>query len=127
VRRLVMAFAAPLVVSALAACSGDQCLVFDYAPPSALFTLADRDTGEPICDAAVTVSDMRPVIAHSERCEYELPGWADPQLGQTMILQVGGFADETVELPAPEEDECGEVQAPEPLAFQLSPDDATDE
>jgi hypothetical protein len=108
-------------------CSGDQCLVFDYAPPSAVFTLTDRDTDEPICDAAVTIPDMRRIIAHSERCEYELPGWADAELGQTMILQVEGFADETVELPAPEEDECGEVQAPEPLAFQLSPDDATDE
>jgi hypothetical protein len=124
VRRPALTVLAATLASALAGCSDDRCLAFDYAPPSATFTLTDRETGEPICNAAAAAQDMRAVIVHPERCEYELPGWADPELGQTMILQVEGFADETVEFPTPEEDECGEVQAPEPLAFQLSADDA---
>jgi hypothetical protein len=97
----------------------DPCLAFDFAPPSALFTLTNRDTGEPICDVPVEAEDGRLILVHVERCEYEMPEWF---LDPAVTLQASGFGDEPVTFPSPAVDDCGEVEAPAPQAFELEPE-----
>jgi hypothetical protein len=120
--RSCFALALALTAPALG-CGDEQCLVFDYAPPSALFTVTNRATGEPLCELALKLADGRPVIAHPARCEYELADWADPELGQTLVLRAPGFADETVSLPAPARDGCDQVIAPDTQQFQMTAQD----
>ncbi len=104
-----------------AGCASDECLVFDYAPPSARLLLIDSATGEKICDADVTTCDGRNVFARAADCVYEVPDWADAELGSTAWLMVAGYQLKKVTFPSPQPDACGELDAPELQELELTP------
>jgi hypothetical protein len=109
-----------LVVAFAASSCGDQCLVYDYAPPSARLRIVIAATGEPICNNLeyfVSTSRGTP-IPHEDTCDWWLPEWttsADAGASSPeseVVVTVAGYAPETVSFEVTR-NECGEIQQPE--------------
>jgi hypothetical protein len=127
--------AAPLLCSLLAAalvCSGgckDECLVYDYSPPSVRLQIFDAETGEGICSSLeffVSTNRGAP-ISHEDACEWWLPDWvARPDAGAAadeseVVVTVAGYLPETLSIAIPR-NECGEIQQPEPRHVGVTPE-----
>jgi hypothetical protein len=107
----------------------DECLVYDYSPPSARLQIFDAATGQGICSSLeffVTTSRGEP-ISHEDTCEWWLPDWtssADAGAGadeSEVVVTVAGYLPETLSIEI-SRNECGEIQQPEPQRVDVTPE-----
>ena len=106
---------------------GDKCEAFDYAPPSARFTIVDGDSGDPICDSDTEIEATRGrLIPLEDLCEWWLPEWLteeaaeDGEASTKVTVSMEDYRSETVTIEV-SRNGCGEIQQPPLVEVTLEP------